>query len=379
MRLDLVNRATVGTAGRLSALGTVLLVVASCTTAADQAMQADLIRLEQRVAELDLSNSRHQTQINQLDEDVLLLEDRVEAHRLSLERRGVMATRTRSELPAYQPPTVEPDYAYMTELPVQRLAPASQTYAAQPGAPLEEIVITNDTLERFVQENGGPPVVRTASSGQAGGQSPYEPVVLGDRLPPAGQPSERQASQASQPREDDTLEIYQSSLQQFNAGNYGAALSGFETFLAVHPEQGYADNAYYWIGECHYARGDYSAALGSFERVVQDFPNGNKVPDSLLKIGLTYVQLENREEANEGGFDFVERDLVGSVRKGFFGIDVCFHKYTVDACGDSRSGEHGSEFAIASCGAAKYNPVARTITFDGFPHPKRPGTVAVPG
>ncbi len=43
----------------------------------------------------------------------------------------------------------------------------------------------------------------------------------------------------------------------------------------------------------------------------------------------------------------------------------------------TRVSDQAAEAVIASCGAAKYNPVARTITFDGFPHPKRPGTVAI--
>jgi TolA-binding protein len=39
---------------------------------------------------------------------------------------------------------------------------------------------------------------------------------------------------------------------------------------------------------------------------LERFPDGNKVPDSLLKIGLSYEQLDNRRRASQVLSDLVE-------------------------------------------------------------------------
>ena len=261
-------------------------------------LRNDVVALEQRLGDLERGAGRTHAQIDSIEQDVLLLEDRVEAQRLSLERRGTVEARRRTQLPRYEAPSVEPTYAAIQELPVQRIAPPSTD------AELEELVITNETLNDYVAEHGGVGA-RTPSSiprtmSQRPGNRPLRPVVHNDRLPTARtETPPRLGAEATQPAQSAGVDLYQSSLRSFNQGSYGAALSGFEDFLSEGPSPDYSDNALYWIGECHYATGDYTSALESFERVVRDHPNGNKVPDSLLKIGLTYERLNNSQEANE--------------------------------------------------------------------------------
>ena len=72
-----------------------------------------------------------------------------------------------------------------------------------------------------------------------------------------------------------------------------------ERFLASNPEADYMDNALFWIGECHYGLGDYSESIRFFQRVVSEYPDGNKVPDSLLKVALTYERLNDIANARE--------------------------------------------------------------------------------
>lgn len=287
----MAGRSRFGTSGLVS----LLLLIVGCS-GNDEALQADLIALEQRVAELERTSGRYQIQINEIEEEVLLLDDRVEAQRLSLERRGVMATRARTELPAYRPPDSAPDYSYMTELPVQRLEPDPAPMGSPSQEDLEELVITNDTLQRYVDEFGGVPSYAASSTA---GTNVEDPVVVGDRLSTSGGRRDQPVARTSSGSQEDALAIYQASLQHFNAGRYGDALDGFEAFLAANPAEDYEDNAYYWIGECHFARGQYAEALTAFESVVRDYPDGNKVPDSLLKIGLTHAELHNREEASQ--------------------------------------------------------------------------------
>ena len=256
----------------------------------EETLRDDLVGLEQRIGDLERGAGRTHAQLNSLEQDVLLLEDRVEAQRLSLERRGAVEARRPNQLPRYEPPPVAPAYAAIEELPVQRIMPAATNQE------LEELVITNETLNDYVSAYGGVGVSGSVSTGTR----PLPPVVHNDRLPSTARTTPSQVGvEAARPAQAAGVDLYQSSLRHFNQGSYDSALTGFERFLSEGPSPDYSDNALYWIGECHYATGEYASALQSFERVVRDHPNGNKVPDSLLKIGLTYERMNNNQEANE--------------------------------------------------------------------------------
>lgn len=292
----------------------------------DEQLRADLVALEQRIADLERSSGRMSGSISSVQEDVLLLEDRVEAQRLSLERRGMVRSRARDELPRYETPspvalstpTDRPSPAPgAPELPVERLAPRGraadvappregipelpvvQAAPAADDGPVEELVITNDTIDQFVAQHGG---VSPASDGgfrsSATTGEPLEPVVRNDRLPVRSESAGNGASRGGA-GDDGSISLYQESLALFNDGDYRGARTGFQRFLDGDSPEDYRDNALFWIGECHYAEGSYTAALAAFERVVREFPDGNKVPDSLLKIGLTHERLNDQRSASE--------------------------------------------------------------------------------
>jgi tol-pal system protein YbgF len=94
-------------------------------------------------------------------------------------------------------------------------------------------------------------------------------------------------------------QVYDAALEQFNNADYQGALISLSQYVEMGASPDYLDNAYFWIGESHYGLGQYNRALASFQRVVSDFPNGNKVPDSLLKIALTHERMSQQGEARE--------------------------------------------------------------------------------
>jgi tol-pal system protein YbgF len=101
--------------------------------------------------------------------------------------------------------------------------------------------------------------------------------------------------------------LYQAALAQLRAGHHDEAVAGLRAFVAAHPQHDLADNAQYWLGECFYDRKDYSTALREFRRVIEVFPNGNKVPDALLKLGLSYLALGSARPGREALADLVRR------------------------------------------------------------------------
>ncbi len=93
--------------------------------------------------------------------------------------------------------------------------------------------------------------------------------------------------------------LYQSAYSDVAAGRYNLAREAFQDYLKYYPDTEVSDNAQYWIGECYYATGDFAGAIPEFEKVVKEYPKGDKVPPSLLKIGLSYSRLKNTTEANK--------------------------------------------------------------------------------
>lgn len=84
------------------------------------------------------------------------------------------------------------------------------------------------------------------------------------------------------------------------AGRFELAISGFERLLKDFPATSLAASAYYWIGESRYSLKDSAKAVQAFERVVTDYPRHEKVPPSLYKLGL--LAAESGDVAKARGY-----------------------------------------------------------------------------
>jgi tol-pal system protein YbgF len=105
----------------------------------------------------------------------------------------------------------------------------------------------------------------------------------------------------------DAKRAYESALALVNAKRYPAALDALAGFLIRWPEHPNADNAMYWRGECYFAQGDWAHAAEQFDGVLARFPNGNKVGDALLKLGMSKQHLGDDAGA-KAAFDRLRRD-----------------------------------------------------------------------
>jgi tol-pal system protein YbgF len=120
------------------------------------------------------------------------------------------------------------------------------------------------------------------------------PVASADpAAPPLAAPVEKPPAGSS------PHQMYNSAFTQYNLGRHPEAIQLFQAFIAAYPRHGLADNARYWIGECHYARKEFEAAAEEFQQVVDVYPQGNKVPDAIVKKGLALLALDRRDEAVE--------------------------------------------------------------------------------
>ncbi len=91
---------------------------------------------------------------------------------------------------------------------------------------------------------------------------------------------------------------YNDARAEFENRNYQVAIELFESLLAASTSHSLADNAQYWIGECHYQLRQYDAAILDFEKVFT-FGKSNKDDDAQFKLGLCYIRKGDRQKARE--------------------------------------------------------------------------------
>jgi tol-pal system protein YbgF len=90
------------------------------------------------------------------------------------------------------------------------------------------------------------------------------------------------------------LELYETSLAAYKNGKYEEATEGFKDLLKRYPNSDRADNAQFWIGECHMALKHYEQAILSYQKVIKTYPKGNKVPSAMLRQAIAFLEIKDR-------------------------------------------------------------------------------------
>ncbi|MFH2092870.1 MAG: tol-pal system protein YbgF [Pseudomonadota bacterium] len=93
-------------------------------------------------------------------------------------------------------------------------------------------------------------------------------------------------------------ELYKQARNLLLEEDYENAATLFEKFIATWPKDSLADNAFYWMAECHYSMGDYKKAILLFMDLEQQYPTSEKVPDAILKAGYSYLSLDDTNRAH---------------------------------------------------------------------------------
>ena len=91
----------------------------------------------------------------------------------------------------------------------------------------------------------------------------------------------------------DPEQVYDSAYRDVTRGSYPLAIAGFREFLRLFPDHSLADNAQYWLGECHYVQDDPTKAAEEFRKVLDKYPEGDKVPAAYLKLGYCALRLND--------------------------------------------------------------------------------------
>jgi tol-pal system protein YbgF len=109
--------------------------------------------------------------------------------------------------------------------------------------------------------------------------------------------SPRQEAVAPESKKLSQKELYLSAKQAFDEGDFETARTGFERIINEFPKSENADNAQFWIGEIYYREKWYEKAILEYQKVIEKYPNGNKVPAALLKQGFAFLSLGDKANA----------------------------------------------------------------------------------
>ena len=89
--------------------------------------------------------------------------------------------------------------------------------------------------------------------------------------------------------------LYQKGAEALDGKRYADARVTFTELITKFPKSEFADNGRYWIAESFYAEKDYASAILEFDKVVKDYPQGDKVPAALLKQGFAFLEIGEKE------------------------------------------------------------------------------------
>jgi len=93
-------------------------------------------------------------------------------------------------------------------------------------------------------------------------------------------------------------EMYMRGKAAFDNKDYETARIQFVNFIKKYSKSKQADNAQFWMGEIYYQEKWFEKAILEYQKVIETYPNGNKVPAALLKQGLAFLELHDKTNAS---------------------------------------------------------------------------------
>ncbi|HET9838020.1 MAG TPA: tetratricopeptide repeat protein [Candidatus Angelobacter sp.] len=108
-----------------------------------------------------------------------------------------------------------------------------------------------------------------------------------------GQPGGPAASNAPQAPPADQL--YNDALRDYNAGKNDLASQEFTQYLQVYGNTDMAGNAQFYLGEIAYRQSNFNGAVQAYNKVLDQYPGGNKSAAAQLKKGYALLELGQRD------------------------------------------------------------------------------------
>ena len=89
---------------------------------------------------------------------------------------------------------------------------------------------------------------------------------------------------------------YEFATSFLKVGDYTTAERAFREFVTSNPDHDLAGNAQYWYAETFRIRQLYTDAASAYLEGYQKYPKGEKAPINLLKLGVSMVQIGEKDQ-----------------------------------------------------------------------------------
>ena len=110
----------------------------------------------------------------------------------------------------------------------------------------------------------------------------------------AAQVAQANAQQQQAPPPD---VLYNNGLRDYNANKTDLATQEFSDYLKYYPNTDLAGNASFYLAEIEFKAGNYAQAAKDYDKVLENFPSGNKVAAAHLKKGYSFAELGQKDAA----------------------------------------------------------------------------------
>lgn len=245
--------------------------------------EEEIAQLKRQLSTMQREQAEQRAQAEQVRNQLFILHDRLETTETRLSRTTQAPPKL--EVVKLVPQNVDPLTARVKRVPVPSPDPVD----------VEGYDPSADEAEMFSFAGDDQAAARRSDAIRL--ESPSAPEGQPVRAAAAGAVPEALMDTSTARPKEDPMVMYQRAFAIFQAKNFSDATVAFADFVRANPAHEYADNAYYWMGECYYGQTEYALAIGEFQKVPELYPGGNKVPDALLKIALSYVNLNNPKSA----------------------------------------------------------------------------------
>ena len=96
---------------------------------------------------------------------------------------------------------------------------------------------------------------------------------------------------------DSERQAYQQSFELIRKGDYLAAEMAFTNYIKTFQDSDFIDDAKFWLAQSMYSQGAYNTALELFEGIQKDYPQSEKIMESILKAGFCHFELGNIDKS----------------------------------------------------------------------------------
>ena len=236
----------------------------------EQAQDASLANLTQRVSDLEHSLRLVTGQLEEANHRATVLQQRIDRMQKDFDYK--LCTVSAQQLGA----SADGD---RTGLPCDSL---SQPGAQQGAAPAPADMASTQSN---IQLAPPPGVLGTLPTGTpTPGARPNVSVntaAIGNAPPPAATAGRAQ---------------FDAAMNLLAKAQYDEARSAFRSFADAYPKDDLASQAVYWVGAIAYVQKDFPGAARSFAEEIKEYPSSPRAPESMLKLGQSLIAMNQKQE-----------------------------------------------------------------------------------